>query len=254
MTHSVSLTGASPLANLVTASLKIEVRMISESQLFECMEASSDGASVKVPQTGQYTFSNTANAALFGFSTPRQVIGLTVDALHFSKTQHGEAWTRRIKEMDYLAQAKRCSVEDTHAYINQSGVLVYKTTTKRPLIGLRGTVLGIITLSHDLTHCLSHRLLYFTYKEMGGKKMAIAKTLRHLGIDDDFFMPPTEMELLTMLEHAAGKSNKAVANTLGVSVRTIETHMAHLRIKLDDGGLSRVISRLRNRAPIIDAL
>ncbi len=254
MTNSVGLTAESLLANSITANLKREARMISESQWFECVEASSDGASIKIPQTGKYTFSNAANAALFGLSTPRQVIGLTVDELHFSKTQHGDAWAKKIKQMDYLAQEKRCSVKDTHAYINQNGVLVYKTTTKLPLVGLRGTVLGIVTLSHDLTHHLSHRLLYFTYKEMCGKKVAIAKTLRHLDIDDDFFMPPTEMELLTLLEHAAGKSNKAVANSLGISVRTIETHMAHLRIKLNDRGLSDVISRLRNPAHIIDAL
>lgn len=228
--------------------------MVPESQLFDFMQTSSNPASVKTPKSGKYTFSNVSNAAIMGFKAPDAVVGLTVDDLNFSKSQRGSAWAEKIKKMDSLAEEKKCVVEDTHEYLNENGILVYKTTTKLPLIGVRGNVFGIVTFSRELTQRLSRRLLYLLYKKMYGKKIAVERTLRHLEIETWFFTLPTEMELLVLIERTAGKVDKEIAKAYDVSARTIETHFINLRAKLKGDALPSIISRLRNPGNTIDAI
>src|ERR1700686_5306904 len=156
--------------------------MIPESQLLDYMRTSSQAASIKSPESGKYIFSNAANTDLMGFASPDQPIGLTVRDLNFSRSQQGNAWAEKIQGMDYLSQEKKCVVEDTREYLNENGILVYKTTTKMPLIGIRGNVFGIVTFSRELTPRLSHRLLYRLYRNIYGKKIAAKKFLSHLEI------------------------------------------------------------------------
>ena len=54
--------------------------------------------------------------------------------------------------------------------------------------------------------------------------------------------PLTSREQMILLELAQGKSNKGVANTLGISVRTVETHRKNIKRKLgisSTAGLTR---------------
>jgi len=228
--------------------------MLQESLLFDYMERTSRAASIKSPESGKYIFSNAANASLIGLASPNLLIGLTVRDLNFSRSQHGNEWAKKIEEMDYLSQEKKCVVEDTHVYLNENGVLAYKTTTKLPLIGIRGNVSGIVTFSRELTHRLSHRLLYEQYKNIYGKKIAIKKFLHHLEIESWFYDTPTEAELLALIERAAGKVDKEIARAHGVSTRTIETHFCNLRAKLQGETLLDIIFRLRNPSHTINSM
>jgi DNA-binding NarL/FixJ family response regulator len=56
---------------------------------------------------------------------------------------------------------------------------------------------------------------------------------------DDNELTPREREVVQLL--AEGKSNKEVANTLGVSVRTAEAHRANIMHKLNLGNLSDLV-------------
>ena len=227
---------------------------LSESLLCDYMNASSQPASIKSPESEKYIFSNAANTDLMGFASTDQLIGLTVHDLNFSRSQQGNAWAEKIRRMDCLARKKKCAVEDTDKYLNENGILSYKTTTKLPLIGICGNVLGIVTFSEDLTHRLSHRLLYEQYKHICGKKIAIQKTLRHLEIESYFHVPPTEAELLNLIQRAAGKIDKDIARAHGVSKRTIDTHFANLRAKLKGDVLPSIIFRLRNPGHTINTI
>ena len=228
--------------------------MVSESQLLDYMRTSSQAASIKSPESGKYVFSNAANTSLMGFTSSDQLAGVTVRDLNFSRSLQGNAWAEKIQGMDYLSQEKKCVVEDTGEYLNENGVLVYKTTTKLPLIGIRGNVFGIVTFSRELTHRLSHRLLYELYKKIYGKKNAAKKFLHHVEIETWFYAAPTETELLVLIERAAGKVDKDIARVHGVSIRTIETHFVNLRAKLKGEVLPGVISRLRNPSHTINTL
>jgi DNA-binding CsgD family transcriptional regulator len=228
--------------------------MILESQLFDYMKTTSQAASIKSSESGKYIFSNAANTRLMGFVSPDLLIGLTVRDLNFSRSQQGNTWAEKIQGMDYLSLEKKCAVEDTHEYLNENGILVYKTTTKLPLIGIRGKVFGIVTFSQELTHRLSHRLLYGLYKNIHGKKIAARKFLHHLEIESWFYLPPTEAELLALIERATGKADKDIAQAHGVSIRTIETHFVNLRAKLKGEAMSSIIFRLRNPSHTINVI
>jgi DNA-binding NarL/FixJ family response regulator len=115
-------------------------------------------------------------------------------------------------------------------------------------------VFGIVTFSEDLTHRLSHRLLYEQYKQLCGKKIAIQKTLRHLEIESYFYAPPTETELLILIQRTAGKVDKDIARAYGVSIRTIETHFVNLRAKLKGEVLPSIIFLLRNPSHTINTI
>ena len=56
----------------------------------------------------------------------------------------------------------------------------------------------------------------------------------------------TPRELAVLGELAAGRSNKAIAATLGVSPNTVKTHVAHLYGKLGAGGRVDAINRARD--------
>lgn len=228
--------------------------MVSETQLFEYMRTSPQASSIKSPESGKYVFSNAANASLMGFTSPEQLTGMTVRDLGFSRSQQGNAWAEKIQGMDYLSREKRCVLEDTHEYLNESGILVYKITTKLPLIGIRGNVFGIVTFSQELTHRLSHRLLYELYKKIYDKKTAAKKFLHHLEIESWFYAAPTEAELLVLIERTAGKADKDIAKAHSVSTRTIETHFVNLRAKLKGEALPDIIFRLRNPSHTINTI
>ncbi len=50
---------------------------------------------------------------------------------------------------------------------------------------------------------------------------------------------------MVLLERVAGHSDKEIARTFNVSFRTINTHIARLRAKLQGEILSGVVARLR---------
>jgi DNA-binding NarL/FixJ family response regulator len=51
--------------------------------------------------------------------------------------------------------------------------------------------------------------------------------------------PPRELEIIRLL--AEGKANKEIASTLGITVRTVETHRAKIMMKLGLHSLTGVI-------------
>jgi DNA-binding NarL/FixJ family response regulator len=118
---------------------------------------------------------------------------------------------------------------------------------KFPSRGSCGKVIGIFTFNQELTQCLSHQALYSHYKKICGKTVAIRKLLQHLEVEPLFFTPPTETELLVLLERVAGYTDKEIARTFGVSFRTINTQIAHLRAKLQGDVLAGVVARLRSQ-------
>ncbi|MBZ0106544.1 MAG: response regulator [Sulfuricella denitrificans] len=55
-------------------------------------------------------------------------------------------------------------------------------------------------------------------------------------------LTPRELEILELL--LAGKANRAIAETLELSVRTVETHRANIMVKMEAGSLSDLVRRV----------
>jgi DNA-binding NarL/FixJ family response regulator len=74
----------------------------------------------------------------------------------------------------------------------------------------------------------------------------VIKGLAESGKPASNHLTPRERQILKLL--AEGKANKVVANTLGLSIKTVEAHRANLMRKLDLRSLSDLIHfAIRNR-------
>jgi len=228
----------------------------SESLLYDFNMNLPNPVNFKDPKSGKYLFANALSATLVGVKTPEQMVGLTVRDLNFSRSQSqwGKALAEKIAKMDWLVQQHKCRTDDTAAFLKPDGILIVETVTKLPILGTRGKLTGIATLNQELTHRLSHHLLYGLYKNICGRKIAVQKILRHLEIESYFFAPPTEAELLTLFERVTGKTDKEIAKLHGVSVRTTETHFINLRSKLKGDVLSDIVYLLKNPNHVIDTI
>jgi len=219
--------------------------MMSESEIFDLVTFLPH-ASFKDAATGRYILVSEGLAKRCRLESPAQMEGLTVDDLSFAKAPCGREFEEDIRKMDYLVLEKKLGIKMTHAGMRfADGKLIYQTISKLPIVGER-KLLGIITFGHDLTETLRHQTLYFLYKKIcKSKEIAIRKLLRHLEIDTYFFRPPTESELLILLERGTGRSNKEIAIERHVTVRTVDAHINSIRAKLKGDVLPRVINSLR---------
>ena len=66
--------------------------------------------------------------------------------------------------------------------------------------------------------------------------------------DSEVLLTPRELEVLTLL--AEGKSNKAIARRLGISVHTAKFHVGALIDKLDAVGRTDVVAHAARRGVI----
>lgn len=230
--------------------------MKSDSQLYDFGKILPNAVNFKDPKSGKYLFSNELSAANVGAGSPEQMLGLTVRDLNFSQkqSQWGDALAQKIIRMDWFVRDKKTAIDDTAAFLKPDGVLIVETLTKLPILGAHGNVTGIATFNQELTHRVSHRLLYDLYKNICGTKVAAKKFLRHLDIESWFYTLPTEAELLVLIERAGGNADKEIARIQGVSTRTIETHFVNLRSKLKGDALPNIISCLRNPSHTISAI
>jgi len=227
-----------------------------ESKLYDFSKVLPNPVNFKEPKSGKYLFSNELSATLVGVASAEQMVGLTVRDLNFSLSQSpwGDALAEKIIQMDRHVREKKTAINDTAAFLKPNGILIVETVTKFPMLGASGNLVGIATVNQELTHRLSHHLLFDLYKNTCGKKLATRKFLRHVGVESWFFKPPTEAELLVLIERAAGKVDKEIARAQGISTRTIETHFVNLRSKLKGDALSNILACLRNPNHTINAL
>jgi len=217
-----------------------------ESQLLDLIHTLPNPLNLKEPKSGKYICANDPSAKQIGLESAEQMVGLTVRDLNFSQSESGNTLAEKIARMDSLVQQRKEPVRDTATFLSR-GVLVHETVIKFPARGSDGNVIGIFTFNQELTHSLSHRTLYTQYKEICGKNVAIKKLLQHLEVEPFFFTPPSEVELLVLLERVAGHSDKEIARKFDVSFRTVNSHIARLRTKLQGDVLSGVVARLRSQ-------
>jgi DNA-binding CsgD family transcriptional regulator len=76
----------------------------------------------------------------------------------------------------------------------------------------------------------------------------VLSTVASAPADGDVPLTPRELEVLTLL--AEGKSNKAIARRLGISVHTAKFHVAALIDKLDAVGRTDVVAHAARRGVI----
>ena len=219
--------------------------MKSHSQLIGIIEKFPHPATFKAADTGKYIFSNVANSKHFGVLNPEEMVGLTVHDLNFAQPAWGTRFAHKIAEIDFRVRDEKTVVSDKRSILVNGGELRHEEMIKFPALGTSEHVLGIVTYSQDLTPALSYTELYRQYLCFYNKMDAIKRVLVHLEVGESFQLLPTEAQFRVFLEKAQGCATKEIARRLGLSPRTVESHVTALRNKLVDGDLRRVLSLIK---------
>ena len=229
--------------------------MLSDSLIFDMVQTL-PFSSFKDASTGKYILTTDEGAAYWRLDSPAQIVGLTLADLSTGTTKENvgpvqsrlsKAYATQTTDMDRWVREQKRSIKATRIGLRfGDGNLTYESVAKLPIVGEKN-LLGIVTYGMDLTSKLSLRSLYLLYANLFDRKEAIERFLRHVDIDRFFFVPPTPVEILVLVERSTGKSNSEIARQLKVVVRTVEAHMSNIRNKLKGDMLSLLFAHLRNR-------
>jgi hypothetical protein len=216
-----------------------------DSALLSLIENFPVSASLKEADTGRYVINNAYNARQFGIDNPMDLVGLTIHDVNFRQSQWGVEYAKAIAKLDFLARERKTHLLGRHQFLDDSGEAQLEEMVKFPVLGSRRNILGIVTYRHDLTATLPPIQLYQLHRNFYEPRHAISRVLSYMKLDAFFSTQPTEAQLRVFLLKAERFSNKEVAKFLGVSDRTVESHLAALRGKVVDGNLARVLSLVK---------
>jgi hypothetical protein len=197
-------------------------------------------ASLKEADTGKYVLNNVHNSQQFGIANPQDLVGLTINDVRFRQQEWGIQYARAIEKLDHFARETKSHATDRHQFLDDSGEAQLEEMVKFPVLSSRKKVLGIVTYRNDITQTLSTMELYQLYRNFYKPNDAIMRVMIRTGINQYFISPPTETQFRVLILKSDRRSNKEIAITLNMSVRTVECHIDALRNKLFDGNLQRL--------------
>ena len=225
---------------------------VPEDAMFELIASMPNFVHIKNSQNGQYITTNKHNLKIFGFTKESEFIGLTLDGLDNIMRPH---WGKEFAEKVFLSDEKVRTGGNTEAIKN----LVFKDKNnfircqdmyKTPIFCKSNTkkVSMILTLTIEYSDKLCLLGLYEKYKNIHvSKAEALRYFTQYLEIDKFLYELPTDKEFLCLLYAIRNQSHKSIAENLGVSVRTVETHLSGMTDKLKNLSIQDAITFLRDK-------
>jgi hypothetical protein len=206
----------------------------SDNFLNSLVEASPNPCHIKDANSGEYIFSNTLNAEIYGLSNGAQLIGKTVNEIH---SLMSSIWDRTypsdVSELDLKAITKDRYVQDNHrVLLTYNYYLRIQDMIKIPVHGRHGTTVAILTYSICQNHHFSIEQIYHIHLKNLDKNQSIISMLRYMKVMDYFLSLPTHKELILFITMRKTSNYKLLARKLDLSVKTIETHICNLRHKI----------------------
>lgn len=229
-----------------------DLRDITENSLFELIQIIPNPVHIKDVQ-GKYIATNNQNLGTFGFRKAEELLGLSLDDLDYFMRQYwGKNFASSMRDFDAEAMigdgktiVKRKLFKDKNNFIRFQDVYKIPYFCKQ----YSNKVSFIITLSVELTDKLKLIELYNKYRALHCCKTdAMKYFLEYLGITGFFYEQLTEKELLCLLCARQNQAHKHIANNLGVTIKTVEAHVANIAGKLKNHSLHDVFAFLRDRA------
>jgi DNA-binding CsgD family transcriptional regulator len=222
-----------------------KLNMLTDSQLFDFMNNLAEPANLKDAKNKKYIASNKNNSLLFGIDNPSQLTNLSVEEIGlFGNEPWWQNYARVVSNLDEQVLCKKSIIYDERAIVVSNGIRFQKMI-KMPILNNNNKVISIFTFSHNLTNTIKLEDLYEVYKKFYDKSIATRKFLNYLHIDYLFIEPPTQAELYILLAKTLIDNNKLLSLKLGISTRTIESHIIHLKYKIKNGDIHSVITKLR---------
>lgn len=223
---------------------------LTDSALFDFIASFPDGAHLKCAQTGRYIFSNQHNLAVYGFSDPKQIEGLTVcDLDRFMRPHWGGAFARNIGCLDgKVIKQNRTIVDNERILLDRFGIIHIQNMVKTPLLSHDNQVSSILTTVFDITDQVNKFALFNVYKKIYPKKrQACLHFMQFLNIDTFFLEPLSEKQLDCLLWMLENNTYKSVAEKLQIDTKTVESHIRAINEKLKNISLIHLLEILRSR-------
>lgn len=222
---------------------------MSDSSLFGFVRTLPNGAHLKDAKTGKYILANKTCSDIFAINEPENIIGLTAfDLDKFMRPYWGVDYAKEISDMDYRVRGLATPVfQHDDIFINAYNHICIQDIFKMPLMGTNNKVTAVLTILTDRTKQIDFFMLLNLYKKMyKDKSSGLIQFVKYLGLDAFFYDNLTEKEILCLLHMKSNQSYKNIADTLRISLKTVETHVSHIIAKLKAENLSAVLAYLRN--------
>lgn len=224
---------------------------IPTSNLYELIHAMPNPANIKEVSSGKYIAINPSELVAFGFKNTKEMLGLTVfDLDSFMRPYWGKYFAREVEELDEQVKSNsQLVIGKNRIFLDRNGMIHVRDVYKSPLFNENNSckINAILTLTFDYTENVELTSLYWKYKELyKNKDIAIRYFMKYLKIADFFYEALTEKEILCLLRARLNQTHKNIALNLGVSIKTVETHLTNIVNKLKRVSIQDVMVFLRN--------
>lgn len=202
-------------------------------------------AHLKDAKTGKYLINNKLHADIYGFEDYSELNGMTIYDL--DNIMH-PYWGNNAQEMSniemYVRTSNRSVRKDSRVWLDINGHIWVHNMVKIPIHDASRKIISILTIASTLNSELSLNEKLNIYREYyKSSSQAIKKFLEYHNILQYFNSLPTMAELNVLIAKKEFINNKLIAQHLGLSIKTIETHISHLYQKSTN--LEQVVYLLR---------
>lgn len=182
----------------------------------------------------KYIFSNAANDALFTTKNLQSIIGGTIWDLNAYMKPY---WGNMASDISALESEVKLNQQvyfnRQKSFLNTQGLLVVQTVTKYPIVGINNKTIGVLSSGEIITNQLNLFELFNQYLQLySDNYQARLYFLIHLGIDKKFYEFPTTQEIKVLIAKKIYHQTKLIANYLNIEIKTAESHLYKLKVKL----------------------
>ncbi|USH04908.1 helix-turn-helix transcriptional regulator [Grimontia kaedaensis] len=177
---------------------------------------------------------NHAYVRLIGARTPDELIGKSDDQLPGAIAEHAKAF--REQDLQVIESGRYMRVLNIHPY--PGGQWQAHVFTKVPWYGDNGDILGTIFHGQALNDNPMLEVGQWICKAAGAEPVGSLTTESMKSS-----MPLSTRESEVLFFHQFGKKPQFIAQSLGVSVKTIENHFANLRVKLGAASKTELVDK-----------
>lgn len=220
------------------------------SQALECfVKNMPQPAYINSVETGEFLFGNQSGFGCVNSQLTNKALLISRIAQQESKAIQ-EKYLFSEKEMDAQLLSTGNVITNENCWeFDDAGKICFFTIVKIPVIDNEEKISAILTMRLKSDQAIQPVELYQLYKTIAkSKKIAIEKTMDHLGVNIYFQESLTDKELTCLLQMKIDTSHKYLMSKLFVSKKTIESHVSNLIKKSIAQNLSDVLAYLRTIA------
>lgn len=180
--------------------------------------------------THKINYSNERYSYVAGFNNVEEILGTTPDELRCKAAECADIFIKQNQQV--MNERATLKIIDIHPYRNDEIAILL--TYKTPLLDNNNNVLGVLCQANEISQ---HALLnlvstlaktdkkYHCHNNINQRSYRISNKFEKSEL--------TNREMECLFYYLRGKTAKEMASIFSISKRTVETHIANIKIKLD---------------------